>query len=243
MDWSRYNTAIITRHGIKDLYKNCSKFLEDIPYKKYPLINTSAAGYLESVIRAKYDWVINIDDDAFLINPKHLYNLMVYMDENNYDYCGMADGGFDGCRYTGNPCSMNPFFNVFNLKSIREKIDVHIPKFIGIKFEDSLKDLVNYTGFKLPKERCRYEPDQEPYYYFFFRLLRDTKPLFLQAKLYDDNLTTMLYNHNNELLVYHTWYGRLYNQDEMHKKRINQVIKLVDDYHNKSHGRLMPPNI
>lgn len=243
MNWEQYNCVIVTRHGgNKILYNCCMLFLKDIPYKKIPLINTSAAGYLEQIIRLNYDWVINIDDDAFLVNKENVYNLLTYMNENNYDYCGMADGGFDGCRYGGNPCSMNPFFNILHLSSIKQKINIK-NEFIGISFEDSLKKLVNHSGFKCPKDRCKYNPTLEPYYPFFFRLLRDTKPLFLKATLHNDKTTTILYNHANDILMYHTWYGRVYHINIEHNTRINEIIKDVHNMHKSGNINLKYPEL
>lgn len=229
MQWNKYNCAITTRHGIPSLYKHSLEFMKDIPYNKYILTYTTADNYLEYIIRFKYDWIINIDDDAFVTNIEGIYKLLKYMDDNNYDYCGMADGGFFGCRLTGNPCSMNPFFNIFNLKNIKNKINIdeNIKNSIGIEFEDNLKNLIDTKGFYYKKEQCHYEPLQEPYYKFFFKLLKYTKPLFLQAKLHTDNITTILYNHEMKDIIYHTWYARVYNTDKEQHNRINNVIEYV----------------
>jgi hypothetical protein len=231
------NAVIVTRHSNQKLYEFSSSLLTSFPYPKIKMVNTTATGYIISVLQLPYDYAINIDDDAFVSRPESIEEIIQYMDDHNYDYCGVSDGGNTTIRGHVNPCSMNPFFNVFNLKNIRQKINVKQP--MGIHFDPALKERVP-ARFKTRND-LEWAPYQEEYYPVFFHLLRDCNALFLDATTMtanDDNITSLAYDINERLFLYHTWYSRKYGvaevrhpnmEDPNNKERIDNVIRIVSE--------------
>ena len=106
---------------MNDVLYHKSMALCSLPYEKVQLKNTSAEGYLYQVIAdTEADWVINIDEDAFVTNVDALVSLLDFCMENGYVNCGMPDGGVVHLR-DGNPLVTNPYLNILNTKALREQ--------------------------------------------------------------------------------------------------------------------------
>lgn len=252
--WDRFNAVIVTRHSIPELYSQCSKILSIIPYPKViiPSANTIAHEYVHQclTIFPQYDWVINIDDDAFITDVHSIYELLDEMDEKGYDYCGMSDGLTYTPRDIFNPASMNPFFNIFHTKTIWQKMS---PQTMMIHYHPSLLSKVNFTILH-PEIQNRTQQtilqhpfpiDSEPFYPQFFALIAQCKPLFLYGRSFeydenknrvgilfpDDSMTTVLYSHKNKPFLLHTWYARSYHKitcpttPPNNKERIDRIAK------------------
>jgi hypothetical protein len=210
---------IYTRSMNNALY-NRSMFFIDLPYEKVRLLNTTADGYLVQMIRdVDADFIINIDEDAFVFDLERLKALLIYVVENGYVNCGMPDGGMVDIRKF-NPLVTNPYFNILNVKSIREKF--------------SEKSIADYPLHKdeymdnYPKQMLKSEYkfiNNEPYCRFFVWMSQEFKTLYLNAETHPDGESTILYDHNNEPFLIHTWYSRFYNTDRFHTKRINAVVQ------------------
>ena len=203
--WQRFNAAFVTRHSmhdekIHDLYRMNLRILNQIPYPAICVQNPPALDYLVHCVDAykdKYDWIINVDDDAFLCNFQALYDLMVYMEENQYDICGMADGLTYTPRDVFNPTSMNPFFNVIQLKTLKPKLPNGVHDMLAQYSPGLLKhvDLSIYHPEMWGKtaeqmQGNEYPIGYEPYYYFFYAILPKAKLLWLYGRSYnfDENV-------------------------------------------------------
>ena len=194
------------------------------------LLFTTADGYLYSCLQTKADFVVNIDEDAFLLNKDALHSLMDYMNENDIAVCGMPDGGV-ACR-DHNPFVINPFFSVFNVRQLKRNVNKYQ--------QGGVKMAVNMFNYELHKAQMEAsfpwslvdrshadinDDDFEPYYDFFLWLCGTQRTLYLQAETWrEDGLSTLLYNQDTQPLVLHTWYSRAYNKDPYHTERINRVI-------------------
>lgn len=176
------------------------RILNQIPYPAICVQNPPALDYIVHCVDAykdKYDWIINIDDDAFLCNYKALYDLMVHMEENEYDICGMADGLTYTPRDVFNPTSMNPFFNVIQLKTLKKKLPNGPKDMLAQYSPDLLKhvDLSLYHPEMWGKTAEQMKGNEyivayEPYYYFFYAILPKAKLLWLYGRSYnfDENV-------------------------------------------------------
>ena len=193
LDWSRFKAVIVSRHSIPDLYRMNMRILKHIPLQKVAVQDPPALDYMIHCIEGykdKFDWVINVDDDAFLTDFKALYDLMVYMEENAYDICGMPDGLTYTPRDVFNPVSMNPFFNVIQLKTIKHKLptvqDMLAPynpslmQYVDVgKYHPEMwgKTADQITGTEFPV-------GYEPYYPFFYGITPKVKILWLYGRSY-----------------------------------------------------------
>jgi hypothetical protein len=172
-------------------------------------------------IGRRYDYLIYMDEDCFVVDPAAMFDLVKLFVEGGYDFCGAPDCGVINHRFH-NPVAINTFFCIFNLRSIK-KIYNHR------KIEHTVyaPDLERFT----PRELVRYPnvnyDDFEPYYRIFFYLLRNgARPLYLDAKPsdLDDGITTELVNQNGKGFCVHTWYAREFATDPEQRERIISVF-------------------
>lgn len=218
------NIKIYTRSANIELYR-LSQRLIHLPYKRARLYGTTADGYFYQMLEdTDCDIAINIDEDAFVTDNEALQSLLEYVINNDIVCCGMNDGGVLPIR-VGHPAVMNPFFNIINLKTIREKFTrEEIEKFSYQTHKEEILSklppyLRNYRGEKTDDEHY------EPYYPFFFWIATNFKIEFLPVKEHVDGYTTILCNHNNLPILYHTWWSRVYGVDTFHTERIKNIIK------------------
>ena len=208
---------IFTR-SMNDVLYHKSMALCSLPYEKVRLIGTSAEGYLYQLIAdTTADWVINIDEDAFVCDIEAMKRLIDYCMENDYVNCGMPDGGVVHLR-DGNPLVTNPYLNILNTKALREQFS------LGKLTE--LPDKERFSQTELLVGTYDFSAtDVEPYYPFFIWTSNHFKTLYLQATNHPDGESTVLYNHLGEEVLIHTWYSRFYNRDQFHTRRIDNAFK------------------
>jgi hypothetical protein len=105
--------VIYTRSMNYDLYRLSSSSVS-LPYKRKRCAFTSADGYLyDHIVKSNADILINLDEDAFIIDNEKLKKLIEFVIDNEYVNCGMSDGGVVDIR-KHNPLVTNPYFNILN---------------------------------------------------------------------------------------------------------------------------------
>ena len=237
---------VVIRGQNDNLLEMCQFFLPK-DWSVRILKGTTQLSYFKEMLNTEYEWVINLDEDSFLINSNKIYDIIGYMKVNNIAYSGFLDGGQLEIR-AANPVSMNPFFNVFNVKAIKEKINYDNYDETICTAIDELNSLVNYENEKiyrnidLTKLSGRYTNCfVETYYPFFYFLYSHFKFHYFDARYYDKNinldpavrtmqdLTTILSFKGSDF-VYHTWYARHYNAILYHTERINKMFNICRDF-------------
>lgn len=170
----------------------------------------------------KYKWIIMADEDVLFVNPNGVFEIIEKMKNSDIDVCGIRDGGVLSWR-NKNPYIINPFFCILNFEKIKsiyseKEIDKH-QYIIENEFNDDLSVL------PFP---CDINSMYEEYYCFFLWLRRkDMVFHFLDAisdTFENDPETTTVFDLNNKVMLYHTWYARTYGVNEFHTKRINNVL-------------------
>jgi len=170
------------------------------------------------------DWLIMADEDVLFLNSIGIYDVIENMEKNNYTLCGVRDGGVIPNR-TYSPYLINTFFSIINfkeLKSIWNKKEVLKNQYIlDNEFDDDLLDL---------KGKYDVKSLYEPYFCFYFWLKRKGKKiLFLDANApFEDQITTLVFDTNQNELLYHTWYARSYGNNKKHTERIDKIFELVN---------------
>lgn len=173
------------------------------------LTDRTADGYFYAMLRdTECDIAVNIDEDAFIVDPRAVLDLVDTLTAGGYANIGCSDG--DAATTGRDPVVTNPFFNLFNLALIRTKFD--------------------------RKALVRKIEDREPYYPFF-HWLADTFPtLYLPARRHADGITTCALDPDGRVLCLHTWFSRFYSMPSwivrriepgqgMQKARIDAVIR------------------
>lgn len=197
-------------------------FLCSLPFEKVCLTKTTADGYLYSLIQDESaDWVVNIDEDAFIFDVNVLEHLIYYCMDNGYVNCGMPDGGVVHLR-DGNPLVTNPYFNILHTAKIRETFSIEKSScFSSSAAEDESvfcqKELL-VGNYDFSNDNC------EPYYPFFKWIGHNFKTLYLNATNHPDGESTVLEDVNGKPFLIHTWYSRYYNRDAIHTPRINKAF-------------------
>lgn len=198
------------------LYQQAMQFIM-LPYSKIRLTGTTSNDYFIRLFLSECDWTINIDEDCFVIDNEEIQSLLDYMIKEDYDFCGTPDGGVYSTR-NASPVVMNACFNIFNIMKIRNNLD--IDAIIQSEFGE---DLLEKTPVHLLRGPYDYSP-LEPYYHVFYWLVRNFRPLWLDARTIEDGITTELLSHRGRPFCWHTWYGREYLKNPEQRERIDRVI-------------------
>jgi len=218
------------------LYRYSKGLYESLGYECVRLTDQSADGYFYTMLADEdCDIAINVDEDCFITHPDAVFSLVNYVLEHGIANAGCPDGG-GWCPRGGNPIVTNPFFNVFNLKLLREQFSKQAVKsFDYLAHKESMISAypthMLYEGRRYDFERT----DYEPYYPFFFWQAFHTKTHYLQSARHSDGWTTILYNQEGVEMCRHTWLARFYSVPSflvkywqpdagMQKERIDAII-------------------
>jgi hypothetical protein len=197
----------------------------------------SADGFLDYVFNTKFDtkWVLNLDEDCFLINYESIYKLIDFMENNDYDYCGIQDGGEIPVRIH-HPLVSNPFFNLFNMEKIYSlDKNYYYKKYAPDEIAKKYSNLIRFNNGKL-----KYDFYEEFYKHFFWLLESGMKPYFIEAKEFRQeryfviaplfrtipyyNCPTLLLDNDGIETAIHTWHSRYYHYPNI-KNAINNCYR------------------
>ena len=157
------------------------------------LTDQSADGYFYTMLRDREcDVAVNIDEDAFLIRPQAITELVDTLLSGGYANIGCSDG--DPATTGRDKVVTNPFFNILNLALIRTKFD--------------------------RREMHRRPEDAEPYYPFFHWMAATFPTLYLPARRHDDGTTTVACDPEGRPVCLHTWFSRFYSMPAWIVRRI-----------------------
>lgn len=189
------NVKIYTRSFDLKLY-SCSKGLyESLGFPMVRLTDRSADGYFYSMLAdEECDIAVNIDEDAFVVDPQAVLDLIARVGKEGYANAGCPDGGSEALPRSGDPTVTNPFFNVLNLKLIRTKFD--------------------YSALK------RRRDDLEPYYPFFHWISDNFRTLYLPAEKHRDGFSTILKDEDGRIICQHSWLARFYSMPSWVVRRL-----------------------
>ena len=201
---------IYTRSFDLRLYE-CSRGLyESMGFPMVRLTDRTADGYFYSMLEdGDCDIAVNIDEDAFVVDPGAVLDLITRVVEGGYANAGCPDGGNDALPRDGDPTITNPFFNVLDLRLIRAK-------------------------FKYSELRALND-DREPYYPFFRWISENFNTLYLPAEKHHDGFSTILKDMEGRVICQHSWLARFYSMPSwvvnhfqpgmgMQKARIDALI-------------------
>lgn len=214
------NTKVYTRSINYELYRMSQRCVGlDLP--RVRLVNTTADGYFFRMLEDKdCDWAINIDEDAFVVDANAILELLDYMKGNGLVNAGMSDGVLvRPC----NPAVTNPFFNVLNLKAVRDKFDLdEVKNFNYQEYREAIRSNLPARLQQVQEER--FDMDQEePFYNFFFWMALHFPTLYLDADMHDDGISTILKNHEGKPMLYHSWFSREWRHNPQHTQRIEAL--------------------
>ncbi len=179
---------------------------------------------IEIASNRKYEWLVVVDEDAFVYNEKDLLDLILFLKNNNYHVAGVQDGGLVNHR-VNNPYSFNFFFTIFDLNFIRE---VWTKKSIIRANQKILKEKEFGCFSRFENVSFNTQSLFEPYYCIFLYLRRKGASFFhfhVEEYCKDDNLSTVVFSHDLKKIVVHTWMSRFYKSDTVQKIRIDKMIE------------------
>jgi len=221
------------------LYEQSRAFYESMGYECVRLTDTTAAGYFYDMLEdTDCDIAINVDEDCFIANPAAVHELVNYVIENGYANAGCPDGG-GNCPRHGNPIVTNPFFNVFNLKLIREKYSRDAVRQYDYS-HDKARLMEEYPkNLLLTKYDFENKSYVEPYYPFLLWLGGNFKTLYLRSEMHEDGISTLLYDQQDRLLCAHSWMARFYSTPTILARFVNdhsrqqaeRIDRLIDEIH------------
>ena len=217
------------------LYERSRAFYAKAGLPMVRLTDQTADGYFYTMLAdEECDIAINIDEDCFIFSMSWVLRLVEYVVEHGYANAGCPDGGGATPR-NANPIVTNPFFNILNLKLIRDTcgdakaireavkqfdIDGHLAelkeKTERLRREQGVTtaDIRGPMEYEFAHPATEYaKTDVEPYYPFFFWLAWHFDTLYLPSFRDDDGWSTILVYPEEEydLLCIHTWLARFYS--------------------------------
>jgi hypothetical protein len=187
--------------------------------KRHRLTDTDSLGYFRELLKLDADWVINLDEDAFVLDPTRLLDLVRALEQCGYAACGMPDGGVVPIR-RHNPVACNAYFNVFDLRRVRAvwgdwdrvKAATHKPEYESLVADFARRSTWAFDHF-------------ERYYGVFFSLLdAGERILYLDAEEWQDGVSTMLKGSAGEPLLIHCWYTRHWDKSYHTRQRCRAVL-------------------
>lgn len=211
-----YKIVIVTRSMNRELYQLSQSTIQ-LPFTRIRLENTSADGYFYELMKRDVDYIINIDEDVFVIDNHKLKELICYCIIYDIDICGFPDGGVLPIR-THNPLVVNPFFNIINIKKIKTGFSYQVVE----TYREHKKEYEKKTPLHLMRSPYIYD-DYEPYYPFFIWLSQNYNVLYLDGETHPDGISTMLKDVHCAPFLIHTWYSRSYGKSEYHTNRIDRI--------------------
>ena len=206
----------------KALYALSGEFLRfegTEPSDRIRIAQASAIDYFRELIALDTEWVINLDEDAFLLDPQAILGLIQQMEKQGYAACGMPDGGVVSIR-SHHPAVCNAFFNIFDIRRVRR----------------ACADWNRVCTLRHRREYERFAPsfarrtpfafdDFEPYYCVFFALLEaGERILYLSAEQWQDGVTTVVNLPDGKPLLMHAWYAREWATDIATQRRYEAVL-------------------
>lgn len=225
-----------TRSCSLELYRLSSGLYRDLGYPCVRLTDQTADGYFYAMLKdTECDVAVNVDEDAFLVNPDALLELIGYVVENGYANAGCPDGGMD--LRICNPIVTNPYFNILNLKLLKT---VTLP-LKRTEFDYAAVRGEMEAAFPTEMLYGRYDfdrTDQEPYYPFFLWMARHFKTLYLRAEKHADGISSVLYMPDNRrVLCLHSWFSRFYKSSVLAKIMVRhrggvqtqRIDRLIDE--------------
>lgn len=220
---------IFTRSMNHRLYACARQTFEALGYPCHRLLGTTADGYLKRLLRSRADYVVNIDEDAFITDPAACAELIEYCIDKGIVNCGMPDGGVLPIR-THNPLVTNPFFNVLDVRTLRLRFSEREMN----KYAVHRSEYEQRTPYHLLRDGVSYLYDDfEPYYPFFLWTSQNFETLYLDGAEHSDGYSTILRNHLGKPFLIHTWYSRDYGRKPFHTERIDRIINGLPNVHRR----------
>jgi 2-polyprenyl-3-methyl-5-hydroxy-6-metoxy-1,4-benzoquinol methylase len=224
----RIRVAVATRSMNDLLFETSGELLgldslgaeTGLEWQRHRLTGTAGLDYFRNLVAIDADWVINIDEDAFVLNPAGVIEVVRYMTEGGYAACGMPDGGVVAIR-RHNPVACNAFFNVFDMRLIRS-VWSNWQRVVEAKHKAEYERLVPEFA-----KRTAFAFDHfEQYYGVFFSLLEfGQRILYLDAEEWEDGVSTVLKGPRGEPLLLHCWYSRQWETSELTRLRYTRAIQ------------------
>jgi hypothetical protein len=192
------------------------------PVERHRITGTDNVGYFQRLLDLDADWVVSIDEDAFLISPDRLAELIATMDREGYAACGMPDGGVVRIRYH-NPLGCNAFFNAFDLRKARPAWH-DWPAVLATTYRPQYERLAPAFACRTPLAFDHFQA----YYSVFFRLVEaGERILYLDAQEWQDGVSTLLKDPSGEALLVHCWYTRSWDTSYHTRRRYLAAIQFA----------------
>lgn len=209
--------AICTRSMNPYLYAKAMAFIA-LPHRRIRITDQSASGYLETIFyEIDADYVINIDEDAFVCDNDGVAGLLREIATNEYLGCGVPDGGVIPIR-SHNPLVVNPFFNIFNTARVRELSKARTGDWPPVPGD------LDLTAVRHLLRRPYSLVEFEPYERLLTWLAQTGSIKYLDAQVGGDGISTLPLLASGRPLLIHTWYSRYYGRDLYHTRRIQRAI-------------------
>lgn len=118
------NSIVLTTVSNFTLYEKTSQLFPK-GIKKVVLDGSNGMHGIYSILfmfkyfkKSDIEWIVMVDEDVVFKNSNEVFNIIEYMDKNDFTVCGIRDGGVINHR-NFNPYVINTFFSIINFKKLK----------------------------------------------------------------------------------------------------------------------------
>ena len=183
----------------------------------------------------KYNYVIYLDNDMFVININNLFEMIKYVIENDIDIVYPINQAYPNINYNLDDeyCNINKkyicntFFHIINVKKLFPYIS-----------QDFIK-------FELVPQLFRQNYFNEPYNEFYYNIIKNSEKIHILDCAYlwnedHDFCGTCVFNQNKDIIGIHTYYSRIYDDVQSRWKELilaneshfNNIATYIDIIYN-----------
>lgn len=225
--------VVATRSLVQELSSLSGEFLarevqtsdKTYRFERHLIQGAEACSYFRELLQFDADWIVSLDEDAFLLDPIELCRTIEFMDRCGYAACGMPDGGVVPIRQH-NPAACNGFFNIFDMRRVRpiwQDFDVASRSPFRSDFTEFIPEFARRSFAQFD--------NFEPYYGLFFALLnRQERLLYLDADECCDGISTLLRSPSGAPFLLHAWYAREWYHCPATRERMRRLGENARQY-------------
>jgi glycosyltransferase involved in cell wall biosynthesis len=220
--------VVATRSTNEELYRLSGELLRFdegdptalVPRERWRFADIDAAAYYRELARIDADWVVNLDEDAFLLDPAALLGLLRRMAAEGFAACGVPDGGVVRTR-RHNPVACDVGFTVLDLRRCRP----------AWRDWDAVRAARHRSAYEAAvpvfARRTEFAFDHfEPYYGVFFALLAAGERIrYLDAETWDDGVSSLVKAPDGRPLLLLGGYGRDFATNAATRDRLRAAFE------------------
>jgi hypothetical protein len=192
--------------------------IECVPHTAYDDWK-DAATFLHDAIEMTSGLLVVCDEDCFITDWEAVYKLAKKVEDEDFLFCGIPDGG-DILHRCFSWCAANPSFVIFNTPLIKSWL------------KNSSRTVIDgrgYVNYDMEKHKPTFllgaynNGNHEPFNGLFYTLVGIGEPLYIHGETLGDGLSTAIKGLDGKTIAVHTWMSR--DKSPENRQRIERAYQ------------------